>query len=453
MNWEILIKRLRAEGYTGEDALEAVRTFVREKYEAISVNGKTVDLDELWKSRKAKADLDLTEQAIDERVNARVDAALKTVGLDKDQADKDAKAESEVETKALHNVKVGADRLGSDPKGGYKFAGEFYRDVIVACSVGSMPARLNAWTKAALTTFGQEDIGADGGFAVPEEFRNAIVSRINGEGSLLSRCDQTPISGVSMSFPEDEDTPWNDSSGIRAFWEGEAAAHTQTKPVLKRKTLRLRKLVALVPLTDELLEDAPAMQAYVNRKAPEKLGFKLDEAIVRGSGAGQPLGYMNSPALVSVARTGGGLSVELADIVNVYSRMYAPWRTNAVWIVHPDVEPLLMQMTLGNWPIYIPAGSLAGRPNAMLLGNPLITSQHAVTAGTIGDVMYVALDQYAVIVKRTGLEAATSMHLWFDQDTMALKFRLRVDGQPWLSAPITQRSGANTQSAFVTIAT
>ena len=45
-----------------------------------------------------------------------------------------------------------------------------------------------------------------------------------------------------------------------------------------------------------------------------------------------------------------------------------------------------------------------------------------------------------------------SIHLWFDQDLVAYRFTLRVGGQPWWAAPITMRSGRNTQSPFVALA-
>jgi len=55
-------------------------------------------------------------------------------------------------------------------------------------------------------------------------------------------------------------------------------------------------------------------------------------------------------------------------------------------------------------------------------------------------------------MKAGGIQAATSMHLWFDQDTTAFKFRMRADGAPKLSSPIDPRTGSNTMSAFVGLA-
>ncbi len=106
---------------------------------------------------------------------------------------------------------------------------------------------------AAATTFGSEGTGADGGFMVPPEFRTAIVEKVMGENSLFSRTDQQTTSSNSIVFPLDETTPWQTSGGIQAYWENEGGLKTQSKPLLGQETIRLNKLIALVPVTDELL--------------------------------------------------------------------------------------------------------------------------------------------------------------------------------------------------------
>jgi hypothetical protein len=50
------------------------------------------------------------------------------------------------------------------------------------------------------------------------------------------------------------------------------------------------------------------------------------------------------------------------------------------------------------------------------------------------------------------MRAETSMHLWFDQDTMAFKFVFRLGGQSKWASTIASRDGTTTYSAFVNIA-
>jgi HK97 family phage major capsid protein len=61
---------------------------------------------------------------------------------------------------------------------------------------------------------------------------------------------------------------------VLAFWAAEGAAATQSKPSLKNVTVRAEKLIALVPVTDELLSDAPALESYLRKKAPQKIATR-----------------------------------------------------------------------------------------------------------------------------------------------------------------------------------
>jgi HK97 family phage major capsid protein len=454
MTWDTFIKYLQSSGYEGETDLEAVKQYLGDSdldTETVEIKGEDYSIESMWEDRARKRlDLSVAEMA-DEIEQLREDR--ETMKEELDLLGKSADAEDEKHLPPFVDTKVGADRLAYDPKGGYNHAGEFYSDVVKASGENGMPDRLADWTKA-LSTYSNETVGADGGFAVPGEYRTEIIQHVTGEDSVLARTDQYPISGNSIVFPDDDTTAWQTSGGVLAYWVGEASAITQSKVALKQKNLRLRKVACLVPVTDELLQDAGALQAYVTRKAGEKLQFKVDEAIFRGTGANQPLGFLNSSALVTVAKESGQAADTVVDnnIVNMYSRMYGPWRDNAVWFINQDIEPQLFTMSVGNWPIYLPAGSLSGSPFGTLLGRPVVATQHCETLGDVGDICFASMGQYVTAVKSSGVEASSSIHLWFDQDATAFKFRMRVDGQPWMGSTITPRDGSNTMSAFVTLA-
>lgn len=346
---------------------------------------------------------------------------------------------------------------------GWRSMGEFSIAVRNGCAKGAiLDKRLE---QRAPTTFGSEGVGSDGGFAVPPDFREAITSQITGEDSLLGRTDQFVSSGNSITVPVDSDAPWS-SSGIQAYWEGENDQLTQSKPLIEQQTIRLNKLAVLVPVTDELLEDAPAMDAYLRRKVPEKMDFKLNLAIVQGNGVGMPLGILNSPAAVAVAAVGSqdADTVVGSNIIAMWSRMYAPSRATSVWLINQDIEPqLLTLMHQGKddtgtadagWGaiLYLPANGLSGAPFSTLMGRPIIPTQACETLGDKGDIIFADLKQYMTALKTGGVRAETSIHLWFDYDTTAFRFILRIAGQPWWGSAVSPRDGSNTLSPFVTLA-
>lgn len=352
-----------------------------------------------------------------------------------------------------------------DHRWGWQDVGQFALAVARASRPGAtidnrLLARMGNPRAAAPAEYGREGVGEDGGFAVPPEFRTAIQILIEGEASLLSRTDQMPVTGNSITFPVDETSPWG-SSGIQSYWDAEAEQMTPKKPSLRDLQIRLSKLTTLVPVTDELLEDAPAMTAWLMRKAPEKMIFKINRSIVAGTGAGQPLGVLNSPALVTVSKESGPQTADtivVQNIVKMYSRMYAPLLPRSVWLVNQDIYPQLMTMTIsgassGVFPVFLPPGGVSTAPYGTLMGRPIIPTEACETIGDLGDILFVDLTSYMTAMKVGGIRQDVSMHLWFDYGISAYRFVLRIAGQPWWSQVLTPRSGvaASSLSPFIAL--
>lgn len=359
------------------------------------------------------------------------------------------------------NVPVKDDKLeptikNNDGKHGFNTFGQFAH-TLVNVARGDETAIQRMQNVA--STYGSELNGPDGGFVVPPDFRTTIWNRVTGEQSLMSRCTQFTTSSNHMVFPKNEISPWDNTSGIRAYWEGEADAGTQTKPDLSSDIARLNKLMALVPVTDELLDDAPGMESYLRAFAPVKMMAKLNTAIVRGNGAGKPLGYLNSDSLVTVAKetSQDAGTVLFENVSKMWSRMYAPLRSNAVWIINQDIETQLdvmafPQSTGTAVPLYMPAGGVSASPFATLKGRPVIAMEAASALGTAGDISLVDFSQYMILTKGQGIQTDVSMHLYFDQAVQAFRFIFRVTGQPLWAKTLTRENGSNSLSWCVTLA-
>lgn len=338
-------------------------------------------------------------------------------------------------------------------RGGFKSFGEFA--VAVRRGNPGQDQRL----AAAATTFGSEGTGADGGFAVPPEFRREIWQKTLGEENLLSRCDNLVTGGNSITIPKDETTPWQSTGGVQVYWEGEAAQATQSKPALELSTVRLSKLMALVPVTDELMEDAPGLDSWLRAKAPQKMASKINTAIIRGSGVGQPLGILNAGSTIAQAAEGGQTAdtVWAANITKMWSRLYAPCRRNAVWLINQDVEPQLDMMAFDPsadslTPVYMPVGGLSSSGYSTLKGRPVVPVEACSTVGDVGDIILVDLTQYLALTKGSDIKTDVSMHLFFDQGLQAYRFTFRVNGQPWWGNSIAPQFGNATRSWAVSLA-
>lgn len=347
------------------------------------------------------------------------------------------------------------DRREDDPTHGFRSLGEFAAAVRGAGLRGGravIDERLLIGA-AAPTTFGNEGAGSDGGFVIPAQFSTDIFTHALGEDSLLPLTDNTPVSGNSMVFPKDETTPWG-TDGIRAYWQAEATVVNQTKPSLSTSTLRLYKLMALVPLTDELVSDTSALTGYMPKKVGDSIRWKMNESILFGAGNGTPIGALAGNAVITVAKESGQATqtLQAINLAKMIARLPAASFGRAVWIVNNDVLPALFTLTLGNYPIYLPGaanGGLQNNPYGTLLGRPIIVSQHAKSFSSQGDILLVDLDYYRTISKTEGFKTETSIHLYFDADATAFRTTFRLDGSPKIVNPIAPANGANTLSPFI----
>jgi HK97 family phage major capsid protein len=351
------------------------------------------------------------------------------------------------------------ENVEKDPKRGWTSKGDFFKAVRSASNAAATGAQIDPRLRigaAAPTTYSNEGNGADGGFAIPPAFSQEIWRLSLDDGSLVPMTLNTEVSGNSMVFPKDETTPWG-GNGVQAYWKGEASAANQSKLLLGTEMMRLKELMVLVPVTNELLDDAPALGTYITPLAGERIQWKTNEAILFGPGGQQPQGCMSSNALVVVAKESGQATQTISqpNISKMRSRLLTGQLKNAIWIGNPDILPALEGLTVGQIPIFLPPGTgiREGGYDGTLNGRPLILSEHASAFSSQGDLSLISLKGYRTITKAGGIETATSMHLYFDANATAFRFIFRIDGQPVMQAPVTPPAGksTNTRSYFVTL--
>jgi hypothetical protein len=78
-------------------------------------------------------------------------------------------------------------------------------------------------------------------------------------------------------------------------------------------------------------------------------------------------------------------------------------------------------------------------------------SEQCATCGTVGDIILADPQSY-LIIEKSGIQAASSIHLQFLTDEMTFRWTYRVDGQSMFTLPITPFKGVNTMSPFIALA-
>ena len=185
--------------------------------------------------------------------------------------------------------------------------------------------------------------------------------------------------------------------------------------------------------------------------------FKLDDAIFNGTGKGQPLGIVNSSALISVAKETGQVAdtVVWENIVKMWGRIAIGSRLKSAWYINSEVEAQLMTMTqivgTGGVPVYLPAGGASASPYGALLGRPVIPVEQCPKLGDAGDIILADMSDY-IGIDKGGLETDTSIHVQFLYDEQVFRFRYRFNGCPYTnSAVTTYKNASSTISPYVTL--
>ncbi len=357
---------------------------------------------------------------------------------------------------AAVDVQIGDTREHDAPFSNF---GDQLMAVVAAEAQGAVPdPRLMGLNKRAAATGSGGAVPSDGGFLVQPEFTGEILRRVYDLGEVVTRVRRRPIGPnadglIINAVSESSRATGSRYGGIQVYWADEGATVTAKKPKFRQMELYLRKLMGIWYVTDELLKDAVALEAIGVDAFSEEIAFVVEDSVFRGTGAGQPLGFLNSAAKVEVAKESAQVAatINATNVLKMFGRMWPRSRKNAVWFINVDAEHQLPLMTIANQPVYLPPGGLSNSPFGTLLGRPVIPVEYCETLGTAGDIILADLDQYLMIDKGRA-EQAWSIHVRFINDEQTFRITYRVDGQPTWKTALTPYKGTATQSPFITLA-
>ena len=461
--WQALLKNIKAKGYTGgDDDLGAVKAFCVEKKLAPTNQGKAIDIEKAHADAHPEADdLDISEDVQKAEIDAKAKELATKMLAERDELTGANKGKGGTGKAKEHDVTVGKDRIENDPNRGFKHFGEY---ALAVKSVNTAPdERLKYCLGTKAATGLQAAIGSDGGFLIPPTFSTTIIEGMQGASdNMLEGTQQFTVEGESFTFNGVAETSRATGSrwgGTRAYWLSEASQMTSSRPRFRQVKLEPQQLGVLIYATDKLMNNSPvAIGQLLSRSAVDEINFTLGDAIVNGTGAGQPLGLLNSGATVSVDKeTGQAAATILAEnILKMSARLHPSFRNGAEFLINVDTLPQLRQMSIaigtGGALVFTPPNGLSGGAYGTLDGLPIRAVEYCPTLGTVGDIILWNRRAYLVGL-RGDIQTAMSIHLRFDYNETAFRFVFEADGQPAYASALTPFKGSNTLSACVTLAT
>lgn len=298
-----------------------------------------------------------------------------------------------------------------------------------------------------------ENVGAAGGFLVPTEYLAELMRVRALMGIVRQRARVIRMTRRSVDIPVLDQTGTTAGQshyygGVVPSWTEEAAAKDETEPKFRQITLTAHKLVTYTEASDELLADsAVSLEDLLSGLFVDTILNEAEWAFINGTGAGQPQGIVTAPATIVEPRAAAG-AIGLADIFNMVSDFQGQ---NPIWIAHQSTMPSILGLNgpAGN-PSYVWIGNGRDAMPTTLMGYPIYFVENALPLGTQGDLILADWSKY-LIGERQGIAVDASKHYRFRYDLTAWRAVYRVDGQPWLSTPITYRDGATQVSPFVVL--
>lgn len=321
-----------------------------------------------------------------------------------------------------------------------------------------------------------ESSGITGGYTVPPMFASQLLT-LAVEGTVVApRAAKQPLTARTLQIPSlDLTTAYGAGQspflgGILASWTAEAATRAESEPQFRQTQLTAWELSFYTVASNTLLADnAVGLDSLLTQLFSAAIGWYTDYAYLRGSGAGQPLGIINAPALIAVTRLNPA-HFTFIDVATMMGNFYWMLRgSNACcWVISPSVIPEVLrfndmsgiQTTEGFGRVmFVPIdrGAQADIPTSAgvqslgyLLGFPVIVSEKLPALGTQGCVLFCDFSKY-LLGTRQELQIDVSPHVNFLKNQMTWRVIWRGDGQPWLNNSITLADGTSKVSPFLTL--
>lgn len=245
----------------------------------------------------------------------------------------------------------------------------------------------------------------DVGAVIPTTVLNQIVEKLESTGMILALVTRTAYKG-GVSIPVSTVKP-------TASWVAEGAGSDKQKKSATKDgmvTFAYHKLRCAVVVSLEVDNMAmPAFETLIINNIVEAMTKALEQAIISGSGSGQPKGIIKeTPATGQVVET-AKLSYE--DITKVEAALPQAYEAGAVWCMSKTTFMGFIGMTdQQGQPIARINYGIAGKPERVLLGRPVVCCDYigSFDAASAGDVVafvfrfkdYVLNTNYAMGVKK-----------------------------------------------------
>lgn len=263
----------------------------------------------------------------------------------------------------------------------------------------------------------------DAGALIPPVTLNRVVEKIRTYGNILPLVTRTAYaSGLAI--------PTSDVKPV-ATWVSEGATSTKQKKTLGTITFSHFKLRCAVAVTLETeYMSLSAFEDTIVSNVAEAMAVALEEAIIKGTGSGQPTGIikdLTKGTAINVAKLG------YDTLVNAEAAVPQAYEAGAVWVMTKQTFMQFIGMTDSEGqPIARVNAGINGVPTRTLLGRNVVLCEHlpSFAATLTKNNVFAFIYRMKDYVLNTNYSIAMKVYEDNETDDIVRKSIMIADGRP-----------------------
>jgi len=262
---------------------------------------------------------------------------------------------------------------------------------------------------------------SDVGSVIPTTILQRIVEKLESTGMILPLVTKTGYQG-GVSVPTSSAKPV-------ATWVAEGSGSDKQKKATGSIVFAYYKLRCAVSVSFEVsVVTLGVFENTIINNIAEAMTRSLEQAIISGSGNGQPKGV-----LAEAPEAGQNITIEKADyetLVNAEAALPLAYDNGAVWCMTKKTFMAFVGMVDGNGqPIARVNYGVAGRPERSLLGRTVVLNDYMPSLGAAGGSVVAFLFNFSDYLLNMNYNMTVKRYEDNDTDDQVTKAILLADGK------------------------
>lgn len=266
----------------------------------------------------------------------------------------------------------------------------------------------------------------DIGSVIPNTILDKIIEKMESSGMILPLITKTAYKG-GLSIPTSSVKPV-------ATWTAEGSTSDKQKKATGEVVFSYYKLRCAVSMSFETSVVAlGAFEAAITNNIAEAMTKALEQAVISGTGIGQPKGILTETVVVGqnvdIAAAG---DVAYATLVDAEAALPLAYENDAVWgMTKKTFMKFIGMVDSQKQPIARVNYGIAGKPERTLLGRPVVLNDYMTSLGAtiVADTTVAFLFSFKDYVLNTNYNVTVKRYEDNDTDDQITKAIMLVDGK------------------------